>query len=294
MAQCATTALAGAVPRPCVRGARGRFGGFGPVPRVVSLPFPPSRPVCHCMWRAVPSGCPLPLLAGTPFHVVCAFCELRPVALLVVPACPVRVCALMLPRCPPPPTLGGVACAPPAVPALGAGRAVPRGPCPTACPAPVRCSVWRSWGGAVPSRFPPTWLGAVGVAQGRPRGGCLPLLHGSSGVRRSPSPDCPPRSAANGSVRRGGGGGGRGGEPHRPGSRPRLPQASLRRGSSVCAVLGAAGPPLAGSGQGGGVRAVHQGRLRRPRCPLTPGAAASSGGGAGPLSLRSASVRSSA
>ena len=54
--------------------------------------------------------------------------------------------------CPPPPPLGGVPCAPRAVPALGAGRAVPRGPCPSACPAPVLCSVWRSWGGAVQSR----------------------------------------------------------------------------------------------------------------------------------------------
>ena len=64
-----------------------------------------------------------------------------------------------------PPPLGGVACAPRAVPALGAGRAVPCGPCPSACPAPVPCSVWRAWGGAVRSRFPPTWLGAV-VARG--------------------------------------------------------------------------------------------------------------------------------
>ena len=31
VALCATTALAGAVPRPCVRGARGQFGGFGSV-----------------------------------------------------------------------------------------------------------------------------------------------------------------------------------------------------------------------------------------------------------------------
>ena len=151
MAQCATTALAGAVPRPCVRGARGRFGGFGPVPGVVSLPFPPSRPAC-----------PLPSLAGTPFHAVCAFRELGPVALLVVTTCPLRVFALALLRRPLPPPLGGVACAPRAVPALGAGRAVPRGPCPSACPAPVPCSVWRAWGGgAVRSRFPPTWLGAV-------------------------------------------------------------------------------------------------------------------------------------
>ena len=82
------------------------------------------------------------------------------------------------------------------VPALGAGRAVPRGPCPSACPAPIPCSVWRPWGGAVRSRFPPTWLGVVGVAVGRPQGGCLLPLRGASGVRRSPSPDCPPTGRA--------------------------------------------------------------------------------------------------
>ena len=49
MAQCATTALADAVPRLCVRGAHGRFGGFGLVPGVVSLPFPPSRPACPAL-----------------------------------------------------------------------------------------------------------------------------------------------------------------------------------------------------------------------------------------------------
>ena len=37
---------------------------------------------------------------------------------------------------------------------------------------------------------------AVGVAKGRPRGGCLPLLQGASEVRRSPSPDCPPTGRA--------------------------------------------------------------------------------------------------
>ena len=51
-------------------------------------------------------------------------------------------------------------------------------------------------GGAVGSRFPPIWLGVVGVAVGRPRGGCLLLLRGASGVRRSPSPDCPPTGRA--------------------------------------------------------------------------------------------------
>ena len=95
MAQCATTALAGAVPRPCVRGARGRFGKLGAVPGVVSLPFPPSRharpalrvagrPVRVSLtlarWYAIPrglcvpraqSGCPSGSLR-VPFGCVCA------------------------------------------------------------------------------------------------------------------------------------------------------------------------------------------------------------------------------
>ena len=66
------------------------------------FPLPAPR-VPRCVWRAVLSGCPLASLAGTPFHAVCAFRELGLVALLVVPACPLRVCALALPRCPPPP-----------------------------------------------------------------------------------------------------------------------------------------------------------------------------------------------
>ena len=159
--------------------------------------FPlPASPVPRCVWQAVPSGCHLPSLAGTPFHAVCAFRALGPVALLVVPACPFRVCALALPWRPLPPPRGGVACATRVVLALGAGRAVPRGPCPSACPAPVPCSVSRAWGGVVRSRFPPTWLGVVGVAVGRRRGGCLLLLRGASGVRCSPSPDCPPTGRA--------------------------------------------------------------------------------------------------
>ena len=170
-----------------------RSGGSGRYLVLCLSRFPLSAPrVPRCVWRAVLSGCPLPLLAGTPFHAVCAFRALGQVASPVVPACPLRVCALALPRRPLPPPLGGVACAPRAVPALGAARAVPRGPCPSACPAPVPCSVWRAWEGAVRSRFPPTWLGVVGVAVGRPRGGCLLLLRGASEVRRSPSPDCPP------------------------------------------------------------------------------------------------------
>ena len=37
---------------------------------------------------------------------------------------------------------------------------------------------------------------AVGVAEGRPRAECLPPLRGASGVRRCPSPDCPPTGRA--------------------------------------------------------------------------------------------------
>ena len=100
MAQCATTALAGAVPRPCVRGARGRFGGLGPVTGVVSLPFPPSHPACPALrvagrpvrvsltlacWYAIPrglcvprarSGCP----SGSPRVPFACVCDRAPVA----------------------------------------------------------------------------------------------------------------------------------------------------------------------------------------------------------------------
>ena len=135
-------------PCLCVRGAHGRFGGFGPVPGVVSLPFPPFRPACPALrvagrlvwlsptlarWYAIPRG-----LCAPRARLSCPSGSPR------VPfAC---VCA-RAPAASAPPPLGGVACAPRAVPALGAGRAVPRGPCPSACPAPLPCSVWRALGG---------------------------------------------------------------------------------------------------------------------------------------------------
>ena len=95
MAQLITTALAGAVPRLCVRGACGRFGGLGPVPGVVSLPFPTSSPVCPALrvagrlvrvsltlarWYAIPRGLCVPRARSScpsgsprvPFACVCA------------------------------------------------------------------------------------------------------------------------------------------------------------------------------------------------------------------------------
>ena len=170
VAQCATTALAGAVPRPCVRGARGRFGGLGPVPGVVSLPFPPSRPACPALrvagcpvrvsltlarWYAIPrglcvprarSGCP----SGSPCVPFACVCARAPAAF-------------------PPSPLAGVACAPRAVPALGAGRGVSRGPCPSACPAPVPCSVWHARGGG--RSGPGSSLPGLACT---PCGGCVP------------------------------------------------------------------------------------------------------------------------
>ena len=72
------------------------------VPLGSSLPSRPSR----CLWRVVPSGCPFPLPAGTPFHAVCAFRGLGRVALWVRAACPSAVAPLVLPRCTPPPPPG--------------------------------------------------------------------------------------------------------------------------------------------------------------------------------------------
>ena len=117
----------------------------------------------------------------------------------------------------PPPPPGGVACAPRAVPALGACRAVPRDPCPSACPAPVPCSVWRAWGGG--GRVPvPPYLAWGCCCEGRLRSGAPPLpiarplgglsgsathvlwarLCGSGGPTLSPWPACPVGAACRG------------------------------------------------------------------------------------------------
>ena len=164
MAQCATTALAGAVPRPCVRGACRRFGGFGPVPGVVSPPFPPSRPACpalrvagrpvrvsltHARWYAIPgglcvpqarSGCP----SGSPRVPFACVCASTPAA-----------------SAPPPPWV-----------VWRAHSARSRhwalvGPFHV-----VPCSVWRAWGGGGPVPVPPylAW-GCGGGGRASPGGG---------------------------------------------------------------------------------------------------------------------------
>ena len=92
----------------CVPRSRPVRGGWGRC-RLLCLPcFPlPARRFLRCVWRAVPSGCCLSSLACTPFHAVCAFRGLGPVALLVFPACPLCVCPLALSRRPRPPPSSG-------------------------------------------------------------------------------------------------------------------------------------------------------------------------------------------
>ena len=227
MALCATTALAAAVSRLCVRGARGRLGGGSGRYLVLCLscfPLPAPR-VPRCVWRAVPSGCPLPSLAGTPFHAVCAFRALGSFPLSGRPRVSFScVCARALAVSAPPPrwvvwrahlawsrhwALVGpfhVVRAPPRVlprsrapsGVLGGGRSGPGSPLlglglwgrqplaarpleraarvpRPACPGCGRCG--RVDPAPAPQRAPlrPALL-AVGVAEGRPRGGCLPPL----------------------------------------------------------------------------------------------------------------------
>ena len=145
------------------------------------FPLPAPR-VPRCVSRAVPSGCPLPSLAGTGFHVVCAFRELGPVALLVVAACPLRFRALALPRRPlPPPWVVWRAHL-------------------------ARSRHWALVGPFHVVRAPPRVLprslapsGVLGRGRSGP-GSPLPglglLLRGASEVRHSPSPDCPPTGRA--------------------------------------------------------------------------------------------------
>ena len=155
------------MPWSCVRGARSWFGGLGPVPGVVSSPFPPFRPAC-------PALCP----AGRPVRLSSTLARWYAIpGSLCVPrarsGCPsgisrvsfVCVCAA-LPLCPPPPPplpwlvwrahLARSRCWALVGP-FHAVRAPPR-VLPRSC-APRGLFFFR--GGMARSRFPPTWLGAV-------------------------------------------------------------------------------------------------------------------------------------
>ena len=158
------------MPRPCCV-SRAVCGG----PSRPAVPYP--RSLKHHSTRFVPSASSvrLPFWYSPRALCVCVRLHSRGV------------------RFPPSPPLGGVAHAPRVVPALGAGRAVPRSPYPSACPAPVPCSVWRAWGGGGPVPFPPylAWGCAPPFGVGlRVRG--VPAPGGGVGgggrpVRRAPS-----------------------------------------------------------------------------------------------------------
>ena len=179
-----------------VRGGWGRCRDLC-LPR---FPFPATR-FPRCVWRAVPSGCPLSVLAGTPFHAVCAFRGLGPVAPLVCPACPLRVRALALSRRPRPSPLPGSVWRAHLTPSrclalvgpFHAVRAPPR-------VLPQSRALFGLLGGEVArSRSPLAWLGVV----------CLPLG----------GPARPVHSGA-----RGGGGGVAACVPSSPEVRPRGPE----------------------------------------------------------------------
>ena len=214
----------GAVRHYCLGGCSALFlcaprsqpvpGGLGRCRVCVFPVFPPPAPRSpRSVWRAVPSGCTLSSLPGTPFHAVCAFRGLGLVALLVFPACPFRVRALALSRRP--------------------------------CTSPLPGSVWRAhlawfrcWAPVGPFhavRAPPRVL---------PRYRALfDLLGGGGGP--VPFPPClawgfvPPlgRARASGAFwRRGGGGGGRPvcRPPRRRGSRIPRGRGLLYLGPSLC------------------------------------------------------------
>ena len=122
VALCATTALPGAVPWSCVRGARGRSGGSEPV-LVLSFPLGLLPSLASLAVRVARCRVRVTLLFA------CWYCRLGPVALSGRAACPFCVLALLLPRlsrplclargCAPP---RGGACASGAVRRLGGVR----------------------------------------------------------------------------------------------------------------------------------------------------------------------------
>ena len=163
------------MPWSCVRGARGRVGGVGAGAGFCVFPVSPFLP---CVSRAVCGG---PSRPGVPYPRSLIRHSMRSVRSAGSVRLPFWSSPRVLGVCAQsrsggvraqPPTWVGVARAPRGVPMLGAGRAVPRGSCPSACSASVPCTVWLAWWGGRPGPVPalPGW-GCV-PSFGRALGGC--------------------------------------------------------------------------------------------------------------------------
>ena len=168
----------------CVRRSRQVWGaGAGAGFCVFPVPPPLTLPSPRCVWQVVPSGCPLPSPAGTQFHAVCPFHGLDLVAFLVFPACPLRVCALALSRCPRPLSLPGSVwradfawswCRAPVRPfhaVRAPSRFLPRS----------RALSGLLWGGATRSGSPCAWPGVACPLAGGPVRPGGPVLGGRGG-----------------------------------------------------------------------------------------------------------------
>ena len=200
----------------CVYGASGRFGGAGARAGCCVFPVSPCPPRVSCAVCGGPSRLGVPYPCSLVRH---SMRSVRSAGSVRLPFwfSPRVLCGCVRSRsrgvrAPPPPRVG-VARAPRAVPLLGAGRAVQLGPCPSACPASVPCSVWLAlgggpgpvspylaWGCALPVGWVQAWgpvtnptacalaswpcalaWGAVGAVRGRPGGAPLAWVRGARG-----------------------------------------------------------------------------------------------------------------
>ena len=186
----------------CARRSRQVWGVGNGAGSRSSLPSRPSR----CVLRVVPSRCPFPSPAGTPFHAVCVFRGLSPIALWVRAAFPFGVGALVLPQhAHPSPPPGSVWRAHYVQFCCRAHVGPFQAPLRVSCPSLVLGRRSSGGGGAVPSspclalgRSPPCgracpWelgLRAVGAARGRPGGGasCLGVEHPGWALSHTPLP----------------------------------------------------------------------------------------------------------
>ena len=199
------------MPWLCVRGARGRSGGSGPVPVLASpLALLPAKAslavrVAGCPARvSLPFACEYAIPCGLCIPRARSRCPLGPRHVSLACVCAPAAVAYATPL----PQQVGVARALHAVPVQGAGRAVPGGSFPSAFPAPVLCSR-APLGGVARSFRPRAWLW---VARSLVGGPVRPGQFGAWGMAGGRSVCCHPLGAwlgpgwSGGPRGRGGGG----------------------------------------------------------------------------------------